>query len=54
MLVLLIVFSFHNITNTSIANVLFSCFCYLFHVVGIDFKIKTIELGGKRIKLQIW
>mmetsp|Transcript_41501 Transcript_41501/g.133459 ORF Transcript_41501/g.133459 Transcript_41501/m.133459 type:complete len:222 (+) Transcript_41501:2-667(+) len=22
--------------------------------IGIDFKIKTIELGGKRIKLQIW
>ena len=21
---------------------------------GIDFKIKTIELEGKRIKLQIW
>lgn len=23
-------------------------------IVGIDFKIKTIELEGKRIKLQIW
>ena len=23
-------------------------------LVGIDFKIKTIELEGKRIKLQIW
>lgn len=22
--------------------------------LGIDFKIKTIELRGKRIKLQIW
>lgn len=22
--------------------------------IGIDFKIKTIELGGKKIKLQIW
>ena len=22
--------------------------------IGIDFKIKTIELGGKVIKLQIW
>merc|ERR1719229_791756 len=22
--------------------------------IGIDFKIKTIELDGKRIKLQIW
>ena len=24
------------------------------HCPGIDFKIKTIELEGKRIKLQIW
>jgi hypothetical protein len=23
-------------------------------IVGIDFKIKTVELGGKKIKLQIW
>ena len=22
--------------------------------VGIDFKLKTISLGGKRIRLQIW
>ena len=22
--------------------------------IGIDFKIKTIELDGKRIKMQIW
>ena len=22
--------------------------------IGIDFKIKTISLGGKRVKLQIW
>jgi GTPase SAR1 family protein len=22
--------------------------------IGIDFKIKTIELRGKKIKLQIW
>lgn len=22
--------------------------------IGIDFKIKTIEIGGKKIKLQIW
>lgn len=23
-------------------------------ITGIDFKIKTVELGGKKIKLQIW
>jgi GTPase SAR1 family protein len=22
--------------------------------IGIDFKIRTIELDGKRVKLQIW
>ena len=26
----------------------------LLPTIGIDFKIKTIELGGKRVKLQIW
>lgn len=23
-------------------------------LIGIDFKIKTVELQGKKIKLQIW
>lgn len=27
---------------------------YLPFVTGIDFKIKTVELQGKKIKLQIW
>lgn len=27
---------------------------FMFFSVGIDFKIKTVELGGKKIKLQIW
>lgn len=25
-----------------------------FNITGIDFKIKTVELRGKKIKLQIW
>ncbi|XP_048452145.1 ras-related protein Rab-12 [Rhincodon typus] len=30
----------------------FSFYCILF--IGVDFKIKTIELRGKKIRLQIW
>ena len=29
-------------------------FIILCHIVGVDFKIKTIELEGKKIILQIW
>lgn len=36
-------------------NFLYSSFLIIVGVVaGIDFKIKTVELRGKKIKLQIW
>lgn len=28
--------------------------CFFYFILGIDFKIKTVELRGKKIKLQIW
>lgn len=30
----------------------FFVYCILF--IGVDFKIKTVELRGKKIRLQIW
>lgn len=27
---------------------------FIYFILGIDFKIKTVELRGKKIKLQIW
>ncbi|KOB63345.1 Small GTP-binding protein Rab10, partial [Operophtera brumata] len=37
---------------TSTTSLFIQLLCLL--VVGIDFKIKTVELRGKKIKLQIW
>lgn len=34
--------------------ILFKLTCLFFCFAGIDFKIKTVELQGKKIKLQIW
>lgn len=39
------------IGNSVVFCILKMCSCGF---LGIDFKIKTIELRGKKIKLQIW
>ena len=48
--VMLLYFHRELFTNIGLANIM----CVVLYFAGIDFKIKTVELGGKKIKLQIW
>lgn len=46
--------SFNSSFISTIGNLNFYFFSKLIFFKGIDFKMKTIELNGKKIKLQIW
>lgn len=60
----LVIIPFHSLNRFSTLGVGKSCLLLRFSddsftpsfitTIGIDFKIRTIELEGKRIKLQIW
>ena len=49
---MLLRFSEENFQNSHIATI--GKFIYLLKGVGIDFKIKTINLDDKSVKVQIW
>lgn len=49
---MLLRFSEENFQNSHIATI--GTFSFLFISLGIDFKIKTINLDGKSVKIQIW
>ena len=49
--VVLVFFPFNIVTSTNLITIII---IKHFSFSGIDFKIKTVELRGKKIKLQIW